>query len=154
MNTIEIDDEVMEILIKNAEPFIEAPNDVLRKLLGIEIGSKSYIKVPSAPEFVPKALVQILQVFYLVIAEGFSRNKATNHIANKYSIFPQTVMDKYCRQLKMTAKIIDSLLLNNDIREIKSIIKSRFPKFSNEIDKYFNKIFYKSITNTWMKVYS
>ena len=63
-------------------------------------------------------------------------------------------MDKYCRQLKMTAKKIDSLLLNNDIREIKSIIKSRFPKFSNEIDKYFNKIFYKSITNTWMKVYS
>ncbi len=154
MNKIEIDNEVMDILRKYAEPFIDSHNDVLRKLLGIENNGKSYIKCPAIPELIPKALVQILEVFYLIIAENFSRNRATNFVANKYSIFPQTVMDKYCRQLKMTTSKIDSLLLDNDIREIKSTIKSNFPKFSKDIDKYFNEIFYTSIKNSWMKVYS
>lgn len=154
MNKIEIDNEVMDILRKHAEPFIESHNDVLRKLLGIDNNGKSYIKCPAISELLPKALVQILEVFYLIIAENYPRNRATNFIAIKYSIFPQTVMDKYCRQLKMTANKIDSLLLDNDIREIKSIIKINFPKFSNDIDKYFNQIFYDSIKNSWMKVYS
>lgn len=40
MKKIEIDEEVFELLTKNAEPFIDTPNTVLRKLLGFENSNK------------------------------------------------------------------------------------------------------------------
>lgn len=40
MNTIEIDNDVLDLLKKNADPFNDSPNSVLRRLLGLE-GAKS-----------------------------------------------------------------------------------------------------------------
>lgn len=37
--TIEIDDQVMQLLKDNAQPFIDTPNSVLRRLLGLEQAS-------------------------------------------------------------------------------------------------------------------
>lgn len=34
--SIDIDDEVLEVLKRNAEPFVDTPNTVLRRLLGID----------------------------------------------------------------------------------------------------------------------
>jgi hypothetical protein len=34
--SIEVDDKVFEIIKKNAEPFVDTPNTVLRRLLGVE----------------------------------------------------------------------------------------------------------------------
>ena len=42
MNTIEIDDEVMGLLKKRAEPFVDTPNSVLRKLLGLDGESRQF----------------------------------------------------------------------------------------------------------------
>jgi hypothetical protein len=39
--SIDIDDEVLEILKRNAEPFVDTPNTVLRRLLGIDRGKSS-----------------------------------------------------------------------------------------------------------------
>jgi hypothetical protein len=36
LNTIEVDDDVMGLLKKRAEPFVDTPNSVLRKLLGLD----------------------------------------------------------------------------------------------------------------------
>ncbi len=38
METIEIDDDVLEVLREQAEPFTDTPNSVLRRLLGIDPG--------------------------------------------------------------------------------------------------------------------
>lgn len=36
MKTIEIDEDVWNLLKKHAEPFIDTPNNVLRRLLGLD----------------------------------------------------------------------------------------------------------------------
>ena len=149
-NTIEIDDEVMNLLKKNADPFIDTPNTVLRKLFNLDRNiDNPNILFPKLPVFVPKALIQILEVFYLVLAEDYSRNKATNFIANKYSVYPQTVMDKYCRQLNMNSKEVDNLLNNSDIGNLKIKIKNKFGKYSVDIDEYFKYIQKQSIKKSW-----
>jgi Mrr N-terminal domain/SeqA protein N-terminal domain len=38
METVEIDDDVWAMIRENAEPFSDTPNDVLRRLLGIDAG--------------------------------------------------------------------------------------------------------------------
>jgi len=154
-NTIEIDSDVMDILKQNAEPLVDTPNMVLRRFLGLDKKTElSYNDFPPISEFIPKSLIQILEVIFLVIAEGYSRNQATHFIAKKYSIYPQTVMDKYSRQLQMTANEIEQLLNDSDIRKLRLKLKNRFSKYSNDIDKYFQKIRNKSIYNSWTGLYS
>lgn len=35
---IEVDDRIFEVIKKNAEPFVDTPNTVLRRLLGVDRG--------------------------------------------------------------------------------------------------------------------
>ena len=84
--------------------------------------------------------------------EGFYRNQATNFVAEKYSIFPQTVMDKYCRQLNMSTKEIDELLKDSHLRALRSKLKNKFSKCSDDIDNYFNEIEKKSHISSWSRV--
>lgn len=153
LNNIEIDDEVMDFLKENADPFIDTPNTALRKIFNLDRNIKNpNIEIPKLPIFIPKALIQILEVFYLVLAEDYSRNKATNFIANKYSIYPQTVMDKYCRQLNMTSNELDKLLDNSDLGNLKIKIKNKFGKYAVDVDQYFKHIQKKSIHKSWREV--
>ena len=152
-NTIEVDDDIMGLLKENAEPFVDSPNMVLRRLLGIDQNIK--ITANDFPKFMvkaPKSLIQILEVIYLVKVEGFDRNQATNFTADKNSIFPQTVMDKYCRQLNMSTKEIDELLKDSHLRALRSKLKNKFSKCSDDIDKYFNEIEKKSHISSWSRV--
>ena len=152
-NTIDIDDDVMDILKQNGEAFVDTPNMVLRRLLGLDQKTKfTNYDFPPAPEFIPKALIQILEVIYLVYAEGISRNQATNFIAEKYSIYPQTVMDKYCRQLNMTSNELDKLLDNSNIGSLKHKINTKFGKYSVDVDQYFKNIQKISIRKSWGNV--
>ena len=152
-NTVEIDSDVMDILKQNAEPLVDTPNMVLRRLLGIDKKTElSYNDFPPISEFIPKSLIQILEVIFLVIAEGYSRNQATNFIAEKYSIYPQTVMDKYSRQLNMTSNEIEKLLDNSNIGSLKEKLTAKFGKYSVDVDQYFKHIQKKSIHKSWGEI--
>jgi hypothetical protein len=64
MNTIEIDNDVLSHLKKNADPFNDTPNSVLRRLLGLE-GSKAIVRntnqrggIMQSDEFVKKIIAK------------------------------------------------------------------------------------------------
>src|SRR5206468_1123594 len=91
----------------NAEPFLDTPNSVLRKFLLGKNGQGPIppmrtpvsTDIPDLPLGVPKALSQVLEVIYGVRNLGLSRTAATNLVAQKRNHPPQTIIDKYCRQL-------------------------------------------------------
>ncbi len=147
-HTIEIDEEVWGLLQKKAKPFVDSPNTVLRReLLGKEnyqvinknlnISFTSFFQVSYK---IPAALEQTLRMIYLVKHRGFSRNDATSNIAKELRIRPQSVIDKYCRQLNKKAYEVDRLLSQNNLSEFKSILIKKFPNFSNDIDDFFRKL--------------
>jgi hypothetical protein len=99
--TIEIDEIIMNYLKKHAEAFVDTPNSVLHKLLF----NTSIIKPlsqnfqSSVLDHTPKALSQVLEVIYEVIKKGRTRPEATRVVAERNDTAPQTIIDKYCRQL-------------------------------------------------------
>lgn len=118
MHKIVVDEDVWSFLKRHAEPFEDSPNSVLRRLLLTKDHKSIYPRTTSdanseLPDFhsgVPLALQQILEVAYAVKRLGYTRTDATHLVASKRSIAPQTVIDKYCRQLNKKAFEIDSLL--------------------------------------------
>ena len=140
MKKIEIDNEVWQYLKKNAEPFEDTPNTVLRRLLNIDStndGIYSSKNQPYFPSDIPRALQQILEVVYLVKNKGLTRVEATNEVAQKMGIKPQTVLDKYCRQLNKKSKQIDKILEEN-IEELKDILFDKFKLHRKYINNFFN----------------
>ena len=143
MHKIEIDDEVLEILKMNAEPFKDTHNSVLKRLL---LKSNSLADIPKEQneidEFsitensVPAALQQILEVIYLVIKRGYGRIEATNRVAQKRHLAPQTVLDKYCRQLNKKAYEIDRFLEGN-LPEFQKLLRTNFPEHLVTINNFF-----------------
>jgi len=117
MRKIEVDEDVWSFLKKNAEPFEDTPNSVLRRLL---FGND-------------------LEVTYLVKKQGYTRSEATNLVAKRRGIAPQTVIDKYCRQLNKKAFEIDRLL-EQDIGGFKSLVERTFVKHNKVIADLFETI--------------
>jgi hypothetical protein len=138
---IEIDNEVMNFLKKNAEPFIDTPNTVLRRLLLKDNNrSNTVYELPTFPYGIPKTLEEILEVIYLVVKHGLSRNHATFIVAKKRSIAKQTVIDKYCRQLNKKAFEIDALLQPQRLSDFKLLLKNKFNNYKSVIDNFFSAI--------------
>lgn len=142
---IEVDEEVFEYLKRKAEPFVDTPNSVLRREL---LSKKNKAKespviagrFPDLPRGIPTALQHTLEVIFLVKEKGMSRPEATNVVANRHSIAPQTVLDKYCRQLDKKAYEIDMLLDDSNINNFKLLLRRRFTDHSNVINDFFEKI--------------
>ncbi len=141
---VEVDQEVFEYIQKHAVPLVDNFNTALKKLLHISKANTqihtSEIKEKSAqyhtreiPAGTPQALVQILKVSLLVL-RGTSRHEATRKIANEHNVTPQTVIDKYTRQLKITASGFDWLLDQPDRIELKQLLKYTFPNFKHVVD--------------------
>ena len=140
--TIEIDEVIMEYLKKHAEPFSDTPNTVLHRLL---LGNSSSATSqqdfqPILSESMPKALSQILEVIYEVAKEGKSRQDATRVVAERNKTAPQTVIDKYCRQLGKTAQEVDRLLAEPGLGGFKMILTQKFLKHQDAISEFFNKL--------------
>ena len=131
MHQIEVDDEVLGYLKANAEAFVDSPNSVLRReLLGRRPGRKAGKPSggglggrsgrewsPDLPPNTPQALRQIIEVTALVRGEGKGRPEATGFVARRHGVAPQTVLDKYCRQLGLTA----SGLTGNDGGDLRNV---------------------------------
>ncbi|MGD8943736.1 MAG: hypothetical protein PVJ37_10760 [Desulfobacterales bacterium] len=145
MYPIEVDEKVWRYLQKHAEPFIDTPNSVLSRLLfdasqqdqGKERASKG---PPITIEGAPKSLSQILEVIYEMEVNGHSRTEATNRVAENRGTAPQTITDKYCRQLGKKAHEIDELLAEPGYHQFKELLKSKFSRHEQIIDTYFESL--------------
>ena len=148
MKTIEIDDEIYSYLKSKAEPFVnppDTPNAVLRRLLLREPKtvreiapnntSNSDIQ-DSFPGGVPVALKHILQVVHLVTTQNCSRSRATHKLANYYKVAPQTIIDKYTRQLGITASEFDRHISSSDRSHLARLLNNKFAGYENLIDQY------------------
>ena len=143
---IDVDDEVWSLLKNHAQPLEDTPNSVLRRLL-ISGNSKKTRSIesnkintsPSFPSGLPKALQQILEVIYLVVQQGYTRIDATNFVAKRREVWPQTVIDKYCRQLNKKAYEID-MLIEQDLTAFKALLQSNFGNHKTYIETFFKEL--------------
>ncbi len=141
MHWIEIDDRIWQYLQKHAEPFVDTPNSVLYRLLfGDDKGKKNDTSPPISIRGLPKSLTQIFEVLYEMERHGYSRVKATNIVAQKRGTVPQTIMDKYCKQLNLKAHEVDLLLAEPDYSKFKKILKNKFPIYSDVTDAFFESL--------------
>ena len=141
IHEIEIDDAVWNHLKKFAEPFVDTPNSVLRRLLFNEIEGTKASEEPCTVidvKGLPIALSQIFEVLYEIEINGYSRTEATNRVAAKRGTAPQTIIDKYCRQLNKRALEIDRLFNEPDYTEFKELLKNKFKPHCHVIDIYFD----------------
>lgn len=145
MHRIEVDDKLLTFLKKEAEPFVDTPNTVLRRLLLNDDSSRAAAyeaetspgsALPEIPAGTPKALEQVLEVVRLVKTSSRSRVDATHLVANRHHIAFQTVLDKYCRQLGFTASEFDDLLRSPGLTELKQVLKKRFSRHSDLVEAY------------------
>lgn len=147
MHQVEVDDEVFTLVKAYAEPLEDTFNSALRRLLplgkskGVSASAmsskpsgKTSTSIPSFPTGTPQALQQILAVTKLVRGGAYSRTGATQFVAKQLNVAPQTVLDKYCRQLQLTAGEFDRLLDEDSLADLGKILKSKFPGHSEVID--------------------
>lgn len=143
---IEIDEKVWNYLKSKAEPFEDTPNSVLNRiLLGgqlsrlHEVNRKTAVSIPTSfPDGVPKALAQILEVIHEVKKSGRNRRDATNLVAQRRNTAPQTVIDKYCRQLGKRAYEIDRLLEDQNLKEFRALLERKFVNHRDLVGSFFD----------------
>ena len=145
MYSIEIDEKVWGFLQKHAEPFIDTPNSVLNQILfGASKETDEQECASTVPSVsikgTPKSLSQILEVIYEIEVNGCSRTEATNRVAQKRGTAPQTITDKYCRQIGKKAHEIDQLLSESGYDQFKALLKSKFSNHAQVIDTYFESL--------------
>jgi negative regulator of replication initiation len=142
MHTIEIDENLWSYLQKHAEPFVDTPNSVLNRILfDTSIAPSPTSREPKIPavsiQGIPKSLAQILEVVYEMEINGYSRTEATKRVAHKRGTSPQTITDKYCRQIGKKAHEIDQLLSEPGYEGFKKILESKFGAYQQVIESYF-----------------
>lgn len=140
MRRIQIDDKVWNHLKKYAEPLEDTPNSVISRLLFGEGTAKNHAVTEFANmniHGVPKALSQIFEVLY-EMEKGLSRIEATHRVAEKRGTAPQTVIDKYCRQLNKRAHQIDALFSEPGYIGFKALLKDKYSQHGNVIDIFFD----------------
>ena len=139
MHTIEVDNKVWDHLKKFAEPFEDTPNSVLNRLLfGGPDEKTTQDFAPMNIQGVPVALSQVFEVLYEMECCGLSRIDATHKVARKRGTTPQTIVDKYCRQLKKRAHQIDTLLSEPGYLGFQALLKDKYVQHSTIIDAFFD----------------
>jgi hypothetical protein len=147
---VEVDDEVFQFVKRHAEPLEDNFNSALRRLLPLkgpnvrktsfklEANTKKNGSIPSIPSGTPQALRQILEVVHLVRSGAYSRRAATRFVAKEHNVVPQTVIDKYGRQLDMTANRFDRLLEQPDLADLRELLKSKFPEYRDVVEQFLS----------------
>ena len=143
MHSIKIDHKIWQYLQQNAEPFVDTPNSVLSKLLFDQhenrLATETSFSIPGVKiQGLPKSLTQILEVVYEMEVNGYSRIQATNRVARKRGTAPQTITDKYCRQLGKRANEIDTLMAEPGYKGFKDLLTRKFTDEKDIIDMYFD----------------
>ena len=145
---VEVDEEVFAYVQQHAEPLIDDFNSTIKRLLGASgkhkkhkniqptISASQPTPIPglNLPREAPQSLRHILEVAYLVSKQGESRTDATRSVAKIHKVTPQTVLDKYCRQLNLTAAEFDRLLYEPNLISLRKMLKAKFYEYNNLID--------------------
>jgi negative regulator of replication initiation len=145
---VDVDEEVFQFVKGHAEPLVDTFNSALRRLLPLSEAKGKILpasgteeskqtmqsEYPIIPKHTPAALSQILEVVHLVRRGAYTRPMATSRVARHRNIAPQSVLDKYCRQLNLRADQFDRLLAQADLVELRKLLKSKFPRHSEAID--------------------
>jgi hypothetical protein len=141
--TIEVDEEVFASLEAEARSRIETHNTVLRRKLfagkaptlpaAVQTQSVIPLGLPNLPPGTPAALQQILWVVQLVRANTRDRPDATADVAKVVGVTPQTVTDKYGRQLGLTADRFDELLREASLEQLEKLLRERFSRHHETI---------------------
>ena len=155
MYQVEVDEEVFKYVKAHAEPLIDTFNSTLRRLLPItgprrpsppvfeEKGKQLESGIiPQLPNRIPQALRHILEVVHLVLIGTYSRSSATHFLARHHNVAPQTIIDKYTRQLNLTAGEFDRFLEQPGLTDLRKNLISKFPDYSqliNEVIAYGSK---------------
>ena len=149
MYQVEVDEEVYQFIKTHAEPLVDTFNSTLRRLLplserrghieapfgGEGIQPEPIRLLPTIPNRVPQALRQILEVIHLVLNGPYNRSSATHYVARHHKKAPQTIIDKYTRQLSLTATEFDQLLEQPGLGDLRKMLKSKFPGFTQLINE-------------------
>jgi len=143
MHLIEIDEKIWSHLQQNAEPFVDTPNSVLNRLIFGEEGKKeeaaASFSIPTISiQGLPKSLTQILEVVYEIEVNGYSRTQATHRVAKKQGAAPQTITNKYCRQLGKKAHEIDELMAEPGYAGFKDLLTDKYSVHREIIEMYFD----------------
>jgi hypothetical protein len=143
MHLIEIDEKIWCHLQQNAEPLVDTPNSVLNRLLFGTAEKKenaaACFSIPAVSiQGLPKSLAQILEVVYEIEVNGCSRTQATHRVAKKRGTAPQTITDKYCRQLGKKAQEIDELMAEPGYKGFKDLLMGKYSAHREIIDMYFD----------------
>ncbi|MBW1902070.1 MAG: PAS domain S-box protein [Deltaproteobacteria bacterium] len=144
--SIDIDDKIWNYLKDNAEPFEDTPNSVLCRLLfdtGIPVGRDKKFDdmmagIPGVTKKPPQALSQVLEVIFEMKMTGRSRIAATGIVARRRGRAPQTIIDKYCRQLGKKASEIDGLLEEDNLQQIELLLRNKFKTHTDRIGSFFD----------------
>ena len=143
---VEVDDEVFSFVKGNAEPLVDNFNSALRRLLLDEPRTQRKSSnrkanptsggthIPPLPNGTPQSLRQILAVTQLVRGGAYTRTAATQFVAKHHHVAPQTVLDKYCRQLGLTANQFDRFLEQKPLIDLPQILQSKFPEYAEVIN--------------------
>jgi hypothetical protein len=145
---IEVDEEIYRYLQNKVEDvFKDNPNSVLRKLLlskqtvGFNGSDKKTItELPDFPKGIPDALIQLLEVIYLVIKLREDRTMAVKKVAQKHGVEIPTVADKYIRGLNQKTNKFDMILNQSDHNELERILKDKFSDYQEVIGDFFKNL--------------
>jgi hypothetical protein len=150
-HTIEIDQIIWNHLQKYAEPLADTPNSVLHRLLFGASSQASFsaslndrtepLAKKSSVSGLPEALSQTLEVVYEVVKMGRTRPDATNVVAKRRGRKPQSILDKYCRQLgNIKAHEFDQLLSEPSLESLSTKLKEKFPSHKDYIDSFLDSL--------------
>jgi len=95
--------------------------------------------LPEVPTGLPLALVQVLEVVFLV-RNGRPRIQATQRVARLNLVARETVQDKYTRQLSIGTREFDRLLEEPGLNSLRQRLKNKFPAYSPEIDRLLSRV--------------
>ena len=139
---VEVDDEVFAFVKSHAEPLVDDFNSSLRRLLPLTAKlekrpapAAATAGTPTFPTGTPQALRQIIEVALLVQGGAYARPSATQFVAKRHGVAPQTVQDKYARQLGLTAHQFDLLLEQPGLKELKQLLTSKFASHADVISR-------------------
>jgi hypothetical protein len=146
---VEVDDDIFQLVKAHAEPLVDTFNSALRRLLPLSVvqpqknqllkndtpPSGGTAGLPLVPQHLPQALRHILEVVRLVRGGAYTRTTATQYVARQHKVFPQTVLDKYCRQLTLTASQFDRLLEEPGLGELRKRLKTKFSDHAQTIEE-------------------
>ncbi len=143
---VEVDEELFLYVQQHAEPLVDNFNSTIKRLLGLSdkaLKQQLFSSVSRSQGYsglslsrdVPQSLCHILEVVDLVFKYSETRPDATRIVAKKYGVAPQTVLDKYCRQLNLTAAEFDRLLDEPQLNTLRIKLKKKFSEHSDLIDE-------------------